>query len=177
MDGTATNSIKKIVDLYDEDFHLYKDYKKVHWTDINSWDFKELKLINANIVEDYFCDFRFFQNLELMPWVDKVLNRLKDKYEITMCSIGRPINLKYKKEWLEKYLPFVKFKGVNMDVFDDKSCVDMSGVIFIDDSEKNLMNSNAAEKICFGDIYPWNENWIGKRCANWLDVEKLLMEE
>jgi 5'(3')-deoxyribonucleotidase len=77
FDGTVANSIKKIVQLYDEDFHLYSNYRKIHWTNINTWEFKELSLANKNIILDYFSDFRFFQNLEFMDNAYEILNKLK----------------------------------------------------------------------------------------------------
>jgi hypothetical protein len=59
----------------------------------------------------------------------------------------------------------------------NKSEVDMSDGILFDDRVANLINSNAKTKVCFGDIYSWNRNWDGIRCANWHDVEKFLREE
>ena len=58
--------------------------------------------------------------------------------------------------------------------YKDKSHIDMSDGIFIDDSVNNLETSNAAIKICFGDEYPWNEKWKGIRCANWHEVENYI---
>ena len=57
----------------------------------------------------------------------------------------------------------------------DKSEIDMTDGIFIDDSYNNLITSNATEKICFGDVYSWNEKWNGKRLANWMDIKKHLL--
>ena len=52
----------------------------------------------------------------------------------------------------------------------DKSCVDMSGGIFIDDSSNNLITSNADIKFCFGKEYPWNKDWTGIRFKRWMSV-------
>jgi 5'(3')-deoxyribonucleotidase len=93
FDLTIVNSIKKIVELYDTDFQLYRDYKKVHWTDINTYGFDELTLINKDIVLDYFDDHRFFYKLEYMDNAKEVLEKLKEKYNITVVSLGKEMNL------------------------------------------------------------------------------------
>ena len=46
----------------------------------------------------------------------------------------------------------------------------------IDDEQRYLDNSNANIKICFGDEYDWNEDWKGKRCFNWTELENYLMK-
>ena len=55
--------------------------------------------------------------------------------------------------------------------------IDMSDGLFIDDSAKNLITSNAKENICFGEIYSWNKEWTGKRMNNWYEIQQYLLEE
>ena len=62
-----------------------------------------------------------------------------------------------------------------MNKYDDKSCIDMGDGILIDDSAKNLEQSNASLKICFGDIYEWNKTWNGIRLKNWMDIRNYLL--
>ena len=97
FDLTIVNSIEKIVSLYDIDYHIYKDYHKVHCTDINTYGFEELTLINKDMVLDYFDDHRFFYKLQYMDNAQEVLDKLKDKYDITIVSFGRQMNLHYKR--------------------------------------------------------------------------------
>jgi 5'(3')-deoxyribonucleotidase len=174
FDGTLTNSIKQIVYLYDKDFHLYKDYKKIHWTDINSWTFEELSLVNKNIILDYFSDFRFFdKNLEFMDCAKEVLVELNDEYEIFICSLGTRINLRYKEDWLHNNLPFVKLTGVDLNK-GNKSSIDMRGAIFIDDVTEYLLNSNADYKVIFGDEYSWNTGTNLPRAYNWTEFKNMV---
>ena len=105
-----------------------------------------------------------------MDWAYEILNELSKRYHITIVSSGYSPNLRAKQIWIDNNLPFCEFVGVNMKEYKDKSHIDMSGSIFIDDSVHNLITSNAKYKICFGDIYPWNKDWNGIRCANWHDV-------
>ena len=109
-----------------------------------------------------------------MDWAKETLDELKDDYEITIVSSGYSPNLKAKEIWINKNIPYCKFIGVNLKEHEDKSHIFMSDGIFIDDSSKNLITSNALVNICFGDKYLWNEDWIGFRCNNWNDIKKFL---
>lgn len=177
FDGCISNTIATICSLYNEDFQYYKKFVPVNWWEVNTWDFKECTCATPEYINIYFNQPRFFERLEYMDWAEKILDKLKDEYEITIVSSGYSPNLKAKEIWINEHLPFCKFIGVNMKEYNDKSHVDMSGSIFIDDSVHNLVTSNAAIKICFGDVYPWNENWDGIRCANWHEVDNFLERE
>jgi 5'(3')-deoxyribonucleotidase len=126
------------------------------------------------VVDNYFNDVRFFDNLEYMDNAYEVLNRLKENYAIYCVSMGNTVNLALKNTWLRKNLPFVEFIGCNFNEVEDKRHIDMSGGILIDDVVKNLETSNADVKLLFGDEYQWNDKWDGIRCYNWYDVEKEL---
>lgn len=173
-DGCLVNSIRTIVSLYDDDFQYYKDYKKIDWSEIETWDFIELNCADRKYIDNYFNQPRFFRNIEWMPWAKEIVNKLKDIYEITIVSMGYSPNLIGKEKWINENLSFCKFIGVNFKYYNNKSCIDMSDSIFIDDSANNLITSNAELKICFGDEYEWNKDWSGIRCANWYDVWNLL---
>jgi hypothetical protein len=62
------------------------------------------------------------------------------------------------------------YEGTEMD----KSLVNMSGAIFIDDNIKKLISSNSLVKICF--TYDnkldksWNSGWRGKCVCDWDDI-------
>lgn len=106
----------------------------------------------------------------------EVLNRLKNKYEIMIVSMGVQPNLFGKEIWIKDNLLFAKFIGIDMKKYKDKSSIDMSDGILIDDEQRYLDNSNANIKICFGDEYKWNEAWKGIRCFNWTELENYLMK-
>ena len=174
-DNTITNSTKAIVDLYDEDFKYYKKFEYIHWTDIRTWDFLECNCAKPEYINTYFNQQRFFDKVEFMDNAEEVLNRLKDKYEIIIVSMGYSPNLRAKAIWIENNIPYAEFIGVNFKEHSNKSHIDMSDGIYIDDNAKNL-NTNAIENICYGDIYDWNKDWVGKRCFNWTDLEKYIGE-
>lgn len=174
MDGVAINTIEAIVRMYDDDFSTYTDYKKIPWTEINTWDFTELRCASSEYINMYFNQKRFFDFVQPMDNFDEIVNRLKDKFSIKLCSMGYTPNLRRKELYVHEHYPFAEFMGVNFKNFPDKSHIDMSDGVIIDDSLSNLQHSNAQLKILFGEDYPWNKGWTGLRCYNWYDVERSL---
>ena len=145
--------------------------------DINTWEFAELKLANREYINSYFNQQRFFDNMILFDGVRYSISALSDKYNIIFVSMGDSPNLKLKAKWIDDNLPWCKFIGVNFKNYSDKSHIDMSESIFIDDSSRNLFTSNAKRKLCFGDIKSWNQDWNGERVSNWKICRKKLLEE
>ena len=142
---------------------------------MKTWEFKELYLANREYILSYFGLSRFFDNVEYMDNAYEVIsNFINNGYEIYIISMGTPQNLLGKEIWLKENLPEVKFIGCNFETYKDKSHIDMSDGILIDDEEKYLNSSNARMKICFGDEYDWNKEWTGIRCYNWYDVKRYL---
>lgn len=176
-DGTIVNTIATIVSLYNEDFKFYSDFIPVKWWEVNTWDFKECKCASPKYIDIYFNQQRFFDRLIYMNWAKEVLDELKETYEIIIVSSGYSPNLRAKEIWIKENLPYCKFIGVNLKKYKDKFNIDMSDGMFIDDSFANLKTSNALINICFGDVYPWNEEWQGLRCKNWMDIKILLKGE
>lgn len=175
FDGVICDTIRAIVDLYNEDFQYYKKFKKINDYDINTWDFKECTCGSSEYINTYFNQPRFFRTLRFMPWAYEVIEELRKEYNIKIVSHGYSPNLLQKEKWVNDCLPGIEFIGVNWKTHSDKSHIDMSDGIFFDDSAKNLITSNAKETICFGDIYSWNDWWEGKRINNWIDVHEYLL--
>lgn len=175
FDNTIVNATKKIVELYDKDFWKYKNYTPTHWTNINTYSFDELALINKDIVLDYFDDHRFFINLEYMENAKEILDELKDEYEINICSIGRRMNIYNKKYWVEKNIPYANFIGVDL-IKGGKGSIDMSSGIALDDNIDMLHSTNADIKVIYGDILDWNKDNIYNypRCFNWYEFREFL---
>ena len=176
FDGVIVNTIKKIVDLYNEDFKYYKKFTPINWIDVESWDFVECECATSEYINTYFNQQRFFDSLEYMDNAKEILQELSNDYEIIIVSLGYSPNLRAKELWIKNNLPFCKFIGVNMKEYSNKSHIDMSDGIFIDDSIGNLLTSNAKEKICFGDEYIWNKDCKFIRLYNWNEVKQYLYD-
>lgn len=170
LDCTTINTIKCITEMYDKDYFYYSDYEKVPWTEVNTWDFAELKAAKPEYINLYFNQPRFFNCVEMFLNAKESIDTLSDHFNIIFVSHGYSPNLRLKEKYIRKHFPYAKFIGVNLKTHSDKSCVDMKGGIFIDDSSKNLTASNADIKICFGKEYPWNEDWDRIRFYDWVSV-------
>lgn len=175
FDGVIVNTIKAIVSLYNYDFLYYKNFEIINWTDIETWNFEECNCCTREDIDKYFNQKRFFDRLEFMPFVKKVMESLAEKYDIYIVSMGDYPNLKLKNRFILEHFPYAKFIGCDFSKYSDKSHIDMSDGIIIDDSVINLERSNAGFKICFGDEYIWNREWKGFRASNWIEIENLLL--
>ena len=178
MDLTLFNTVAAITSMYDEDFQYYSDYKKIPWQDVKSWEFSELSASTPEYINTYFNQKRFFDRVEMYQDAMRVIDKLRNKYNIVFVSHGYSPNLRLKEKWVKEYFPYAEFIGVNLKYHKDKSVVDMTNGIFIDDNIKNLISSNADIKICYGN-YEWNKNIEkGLQCLtayNWKDIEDLLL--
>jgi len=168
LDGVVINTIKTIVNLYNEDHIFFKDFVPVDWKNIKTWDFTELNLVSKEYIDKYFCTPRFFQKCELMIGAKWIIHKLAEDYSIIFCSSGRYPNLQLKRRWVRSQFSVGDFIPVELPTYIDKSHIDMSDSIFIDDCSSNLQTSNALVKICFGEIYDWNKDWNGIRCEDWI---------
>lgn len=186
FDNTMVNSCKRIVDMYNEDFMTYDGFRPINYMNVTSWEFKECNLATRDQINWYFNTPRFFEKIECMEYLVPVLSELSYKFDFVIVSHGNKPNLRLKELWLDRnFNTFiggfedgkinhanVKFIGVDWEKYSDKSHIDMSDGIFIDDSTTNLRTSNAKHKILFGEQKGWNKDSKGEfvRCENWLDV-------
>lgn len=177
-DGVIVNTIQAIVSIYQDDFRSYKKFKPIHWSEIETWNFTELDATTPEYINTYFNQKRFFDRVEMMPMANTALEYLHFVlgYEICIVSSGYSPNLVLKEKWVKENIPYATFIGVNLKEYKDKSHVDMSGCLFVDDSVNNLETSNATLKICFGEEYEWNKNWDGIRIVNWCDFLRVFKD-
>lgn len=179
FDNTIVNTTQAIVSLYNEDFQYYKDFNPVNWRTVDTYNFEECTLASKDYINTYFNQPRFFYRLICMSNAALALNFLANKFDITIVSLGFSPNLKGKVEWLYNYyeiddqLPF-NFTGVNMKEYKDKSHINMSGGILVDDNARMLETSNASTKICFGEVHSWNDTWTGLRAKDWKELIAML---
>jgi 5'(3')-deoxyribonucleotidase len=178
FDGTLVDSIKAYCSTYNTIYKQFTGFKEAVWYNVNRYDLKDECPIVKNPREIFQYKI-FFKFLEFMNGnTFDILRELDKHFDIHICSIGTPENLSLKCKWLQENLFFVEkyiliSNGTNKM---DKSIVDMSDSIIIDDHVDNLISSNAAIKICFGEEYDWNKNWDGIRCVNWSDLFNYLIK-
>lgn len=179
FDNTIVDTIAAVVSLYNEDYVNHDGFVAINPEDVTSWEFTECNLATYEEIDRYFGDKRFFQRVKLYPSAGQVLRSLSHRYDITIVSHGYASNLRLKEEWVKDKLfkeifdnsCNAEFIGVNWETHNDKSHVDMSNSIFVDDSIRNLETSSAKYKILYGEYMDWNNTNIEFiRCKNWLDL-------
>lgn len=176
LDGVVFDTIRQIVDMYNIDHIMYKDFEVVMPEDIKTWEFKELNLEPPQVIDSYFNTPRFFQDIPLMKSSKWIIGLLSKEYKIIFCSSGSYPNLQLKRRWLNVHFPYAEFIPVEMPTYKDKSSVDMKDGVFIDDCTHNLITSNADVKICYGKVYEWNKDWDGIRCERWEEIYQIIKE-
>lgn len=186
MDQTCINSIKRVVELYNQDFANHQNFVPARWCYVNQWDFKdECKLISKQQSDAYFEDERFFDDkLEFMDNGEELIRELSKEFDIHIVSMGTKRNAELKSIWIKQHMPYVKeFIGVDMSVYKDKSHIIMGDdSIFIDDVYNNLVSADCCLSILYGDCYEWNSkneergnHAKFRRCWNWNECFEFLM--
>lgn len=125
FDGTLVNTIKSIVDLYNEDFKYYKNFNYIRWWDIDTWGFEECNCAPPGYIDLYFNQPRFFEKLKFMQWAQWAVKKLSQYYTIKIVSHGYSPNLKQKESYSKEWFPFAEFIGVNLKEYSDKAHIDM----------------------------------------------------
>lgn len=147
FDNTIVNTSKEVIEIMN---HLTgKDYK---WSDLKKYNFTDLfPEMTYEDIEKIFDSEELFDKIHWIDGCREVIEWWKNKgHAVHFVTIGRKKNLDKKIEWLIMNSPVTFFFTGIMNYGDpDKSQVDMSDGIFIDDHIKYLRASNAKEKILF----------------------------
>ena len=170
LDGVVYDTIRRICELYNEDFSYYNNFQPISPDEIHTWEFTELNCATPEQIDIYFTQPRFFEGVKLMPCASWIIGKLADDFEINFISTGKMPNLRLKEVWKDFFFPYARLIGVNLDNHKDKSHINLQDAIMIDDVAENLETSNAPIKICYGKVYPWNEDWDGIRCETWSET-------
>lgn len=159
FDNTLVDSNSAMVYLLNQEFGTKKEYK-----DLKKYDFRDLfPELTDEHCEELFGDWRLFSLLEFFDNCFETLDYFKKRCNYSLVTYGNKYNLSAKKIWCERYLPFLKelhlLEYVPGDMNYDKSMIDMSDGIFIDDHIEYLRSSNAKVKILFRNNHDgdWNE--------------------
>jgi len=192
VDNVIINSTKAVCEWFEDKYYwtIRSGLTNTpNWKNVKEWDFQdEMPTMTKEDIEDVFSSNKFFKFAEFFPNVKEVITELiNDKrFEVIFCSIGTVKNISNKMKFLEKHFPNATQLMIKNGVIMDKSLVNMSESIFLDDNISNLRSSNSLVKICF--TYDnkldksWNSGWRGKCVCNWNDltpdsVEKILYQD
>lgn len=177
FDSTIVDTVMAYCNLYNFLFEAELGFIPADPSKNTDWNFDSTCPMVVGHVREMFEDPMFFYGLDFFDNAYAVLGGLNQKYDVQICTIGTYKNIEQKADWIRRELPFIK-KSIllcNEDITMDKSMVNMSGGIFIDDRMDNLMSSNAGLKLCFGKNFGWNKDWKGLWLPDWVAVGNYLL--
>ena len=170
FDNTLVNSTVAICDVYNEEYKYHSAFVPADWRQSQLYDFSDIcPLANPDMIEWMFAQDEFFENLWPLPCAREALEHLCKEHDVYIVSIGTPLNLSKKIQYISKAFPMVKnlIMLSTKDCAADKSIIDMSDGYMIDDSLQALNSSNADVKIVFGPELEYNKTNQYMRLPNW----------
>lgn len=181
FDNTIVNSSKAYCKVYNDLFKNMYKYTYIDWKDIQEYNIMKYCTLANKFSKSLFDTENFFKELEFIDNDTKnVLRELCRIYDVSICTIGTLDNIYHKSKWIKENLPFIKncifiTQGKKEGIIKhDKSMIDMSNSIFIDDNLDCLDSSNAKRKFVFGRIVEYNINSNYTRILNWAALYTLL---
>ena len=162
---------------------LNKKYNKnVEWEDVRSYDFSDkFPETNKNEILEIFNSDEFFILAKQSIYFNskKVIEKFSKDFDVFILTIGTPMNIKLKIDFLKENFPFIsKYIMILMDnVKMDKSIINMRKEdIVIDDVYSNIESSSAGNRILFsygGIQTEWNEYGKYVELTNtWNEIER-----
>lgn len=162
---------------------LNKKYNKnVEWEDIKSYDFSDkFPETNKNEILEIFNSDEFFTLAKQSIYFNskKVIEKFSKDFDVFILTIGTPMNIKLKIDFLKENFPFIsKYIMILMDnVKMDKSIINMRKEdTIIDDVYSNIESSSAGNRILFsygGIQTEWNEYGKYMELTNtWSEIER-----
>jgi len=132
FDGVIVNTVKMFVELNNELNGLNENY-----LDVDSWNFRPIcnNLKTKADVDELFKHKKLYENPEFFPNAIEVINKLNEKYEIAICTMGSKENIINKMNLFIKYFPNIKIITLSDEI---KSKNILNSDILLDDHVKNL---------------------------------------
>ena len=166
VDGVIWHSCQAACDVINKRYGT-----NIQGNEILSWNFKEVENnFKDEDIEYIFADYYFFKCIKWINGSFDFINRYKDK--IVIVTKGTFQNIQRKIDIFDKLDLNIHIYGIPLD--NSKSVINMQNGLFIDDSTKNLNESNATYKIQFleykdnkNDIREWTKDWKGLRMYKW----------
>lgn len=160
LDEVILDSINAVLEILNARYN--KDAK---FDDIKMWNFNDaFPNMTSDEIEDIFESKEFFDHVKFKDGAESFIEWAKRKFgasNITFVTKGGKTNIYYKKVFIEKYFPELVVIGVPLE--DKKSFYTVEDAILIDDSRKNLDDSNCKVNILYlnSNDAEWNEGYEG----------------
>lgn len=156
-DDTILNSSETIIEILNDKHNLHprKTIK-----DLTSWNFNSIYPMARKDLMSIFESDEFFERVTFKKGFLEFYNKFKNTFKIIIVTKGTLENLEKKSKFFKKLLPDAEIQGLifTEEQSFDKSLVDMTGGIQIDDRMDCLANTKASIKILIKNFneFPWN---------------------
>lgn len=165
FDSTIVDSSRAVIDVLNK-YCIKEKEHKIKETHTLEWNFTDIVPKKYQVlIPSIFETPMFFKELKLFDGVYETLEEISKYTRVVIVSIGTRLNIKQKMDWIETHLPFVEFIPIikkQENLVMNKSIINMSNGIMIDDHEDNLYSCNADIKVCYannGYDYSVNRKW------------------
>lgn len=175
FDNTIVDTNQSAVKMLNKIYHKNQDYR-----DVYRYDFKDLfPECNDTIIDYIFSQEELFNSIKLFDGCEDVLSN--ENLNVKIISVGTTKNLDLKNIWLKNNFnvktQLIGFEDKQTDK--EKSVIDMSNQVFIDDRIAVLRNSNAKIKILYrnGTDVSWNHISPNEECYvvdTWEEIGEIL---
>lgn len=154
---------------------LYADVFKTHVPpELLEWDGRDqFKLAPEGWVKNVFKEDEIWKYIRLFKDCEPILQKLKDSdlFDMQICSIGYPNNIKNKIDFLERYNMGRYFSEYHLitkatDKFEMGKDIIQDGIL-IDDNIKNFGKVKRPILFTIGEEKLWNSGWEGSRIKGW----------
>lgn len=165
MDEVLADALGKLIRLYNAEFSENLTVEDM-W---GHWMVNVLPAERQDRLMAYLQEKDFFEDLEVMPDSQRVLERLSGRYEIFVATAAMefPNSFGPKFRWLERHFPFLS--PTRFVFCGDKSILHAD--YLIDDMPRHFQRF-AGQGVLFTAAH--NANVVAKvRVNNWLEVEEL----
>lgn len=172
FDDTLAQTSRAICLLYNERYRGHEDFKYANPELSKRWDFSDVcPLLKPGEVDQCFSDPEFFDLLALQSDAKRIYE-LQDKHDVLIVTIGTQGNIALKSRFIDKYLPGINaaylYQGNHCPM--DKSVVNMTGGLLLDDNIKNLHSCNATHRLIFGPEKDYNQSNLYHRVFSFSEL-------
>ena len=155
VDETILESIESVLRILNKRYNT-----KFDKSDVTTWNFTNLfPHMTSKEIEDAFDSDKFFNHVRFKLGARELLDKYPNAKFVTK---GSSVNLHKKRKLLIQngygHMEYIGLEGTTMD----KSMVDMSGGIMVDDNQDNLNSCNATYKIMLinNPNSEWNNSFV-----------------
>lgn len=180
-DDTIIESSKTVIQIINERYDIQPPKT---FDNLRNWNYTCIYPgMTGEEVEEIYSSPEFFARVKPNPEFLKVYKKHKNNFNFIVVTKGQKRNLDLKEKWFKENFPDMFFVGIEFTPDEpqgfDKSVIDMTGGIQIDDRTDALLGTKAECKILLknGKNFKWNEVESGSELYilnRWKEIGEVL---